>query len=182
MRPYQNPSASQSALSKHSAVETAWSQRLPQENCAARIVVRNLQALQMRKPVCSAPTGASRPGGTDIVMNVPVQRSYRIPVQSAERCLLITAEPTENTALRSVIVKEVRMMDSKAFQALLGYKSAMAQARIMLSKGLITTEDIGIIETKMCEIFGINFDSLYRENDWIISGFRGNMSPVKEVV
>ena len=79
-------------------------------------------------------------------------------------------------------MKGVRMMDSKAFQALLGYKSAMAQARIMLSQGLITAEELGIIETKMCEIFGINFDSLYRENDWIISGFRGNMSLVKEVV
>lgn len=52
------------------------------------------------------------------------------------------------------------MMDSKAFQALLGYKSALAQARIMLSQGLITAEELGIIETKMREIFGINFDSL----------------------
>ena len=52
----------------------------------------------------------------------------------------------------------------------------------MLANGLITTEELAIIETKMCEIFSINFDSLYRENDWIISGFRGNMSPVKEVV
>ena len=79
-------------------------------------------------------------------------------------------------------MKGVCVMDSKTFQALLGYKSAMAQARIMLSQGLITAEELAIIETKMCEIFGINFDSLYRENDWIISGFRGNMSPVKEVV
>lgn len=79
-------------------------------------------------------------------------------------------------------MKGVCVMDSKTFQALLAYKSAMAQARIMLSRGLITTEDFAIIETKMCEIFGINFDSLYRENDWIISGFRGNMSPVKEVI
>ena len=73
-------------------------------------------------------------------------------------------------------------MDSETFKALMGYKSAMAQARLMLSRGLITADEYGIIETKMCEIFGINFDSLYRENDWIISGFRGNMSPVKEVV
>ena len=73
-------------------------------------------------------------------------------------------------------------MDSNAFQALMGYKSAMAQARLMLSKGLITAAEYGIIETKMCGIFGINFGSLYRDNDWIISEFRGNMSPVKEVV
>lgn len=73
-------------------------------------------------------------------------------------------------------------MGSNTFHALMGYKSAMAQARLMLSKGLITATEYGIIETKMCGIFGINFGSLYRENDWIISGFRGNMSPVKEVV
>ena len=51
-------------------------------------------------------------------------------------------------------------MDGKTFQALLGYKSAMAQARLMLSQGLITNDELAIIETKMCEIFGINFDSL----------------------
>ena len=79
-------------------------------------------------------------------------------------------------------MKGVCVMDCNDFQALMGYKSAMAQARLMLSKGMITAAEYGIIKTKMCEIFGINFDSLYRENDWIISGFRGNMSPVKEVV
>ena len=73
-------------------------------------------------------------------------------------------------------------MDNKAFNALLGYKSAMAQARIMHSKGLITREEYRIIETKMCELFCINFDSLYRENDWINSDFRGNMSPTTEVI
>ena len=73
-------------------------------------------------------------------------------------------------------------MDSETFKALMGYKSAMAQARLMLSRGLITADEYGIIETKMCGIFGIHFDSLFRENDWIISEFRGNIAPVKEVV
>jgi hypothetical protein len=115
-------------------------------------------------------------------MSVPVQRSHLTLVRPAESCSPIILGLTANIAPRSVIVKGVCVMDSKTFQALLGYKSAMAQARLMLSNGLITTEELAIIETKMCEIFGINFDSLYRENDWIISGFRGNMSPVKEVV
>ena len=74
------------------------------------------------------------------------------------------------------------VMDSNAFQALMGYKSAMAQARLMLSKGLITTAEYGIIETKMCGIFGINFGSLYRDNDWINGATDGNIAPVKEVV
>ena len=73
-------------------------------------------------------------------------------------------------------------MNSETFKALMGYKSAMAQARLMLSRGLITADEYGIIETKMCCIYGINFDSLFRENDWIISEFRGNIAPVKEVV
>ena len=73
-------------------------------------------------------------------------------------------------------------MDSKTFQGLLGYKSAMAQARLMRSKGLILAEEYGIIETKMCGIFGINFSSLYRDNDWIFGASDGNIAPDKEVV
>lgn len=73
-------------------------------------------------------------------------------------------------------------MDSKTFHALLGYKSAMALAKQMLSKGIITIDEISIIETKMCEVFGINFDSLYRDNDWIRCRSDGNMSAVKEAI
>jgi hypothetical protein len=89
---------------------------------------------------------------------------------------------TANSAPRLATMKGVSVMDNNYFQALMGYKASMAQAKILLSKGLITTEEYSVIETKMCEIFGINFDSLYRDNDWIISEFRGNMSTVKEVV
>jgi len=73
-------------------------------------------------------------------------------------------------------------MENNDFKSLLGYKSAMAQARVMLSKGLINATEYGVIETKMCEIFGINSISLYRENDWINTPFRGNMLPGKEVL
>lgn len=73
-------------------------------------------------------------------------------------------------------------MDSKTFQGLVGYKSAMAQAQLMLSKGLISAEEYGIIETKMCGLFGINFSSLYRENDWILGTSDGNIAPDKEVL
>ena len=73
-------------------------------------------------------------------------------------------------------------MNSETFKALMGYKSAMAQARLMLSKGLISAEEYGIIETKMCGIFGINSDSLFRENDLLYPCFRGNMSSNKEMI
>ena len=73
-------------------------------------------------------------------------------------------------------------MDNEYFQALMDYKTAMAQAKVMLSKGLISAKEYSVIETKMCGRFGINSDSLFRENDWINSCFRGNMTPTKEVV
>ena len=73
-------------------------------------------------------------------------------------------------------------MKHELFAALSGYKAAMSQAKIMLSKGLITNEEYGIIETKMCLKYGINFSSLYRENDWLYTPFRGNMLPIKEVI
>lgn len=61
----------------------------------------------------------------------------------------------------------VSMQNSENFKSLMRYKSAMAQARLMLCKGLITEKEYAIIETKMCEMFGINFDSLFRDNDLI---------------
>jgi hypothetical protein len=68
------------------------------------------------------------------------------------------------------------------FHSKMDYKASMAQAKIMLSKGLITAEEYSVIETKMCDIFGINSDSLFRENDWIYTDNRGNIAPVKEVL
>ena len=73
-------------------------------------------------------------------------------------------------------------MDTKTFDALLGYKSAMTQARLMQTNGLITAEEYAIIETKMCANYGINFGSLYRDIDWINTPFDGNMDTEKEVV
>jgi len=72
-------------------------------------------------------------------------------------------------------------MDSKTFDALLRYKSAMAQARLMQENGLITAEEFTIIETKMWENIGINFITLYRDIEWINTPFRVNMDTDKEV-
>ena len=73
-------------------------------------------------------------------------------------------------------------MDKKYFNALFGYKTAMVQAQAMLNKGLISADEYGIIETKMCEKFGINSDSLFRENDLLYPSVRVNMSSVKEMI
>jgi len=90
--------------------------------------------------------------------------------------------PIENIAPRRVTEIEGKAMDSNFFDALLGYKSAMAQAKSLYTKGLINADEYAIIETKMCERYGINFGSLYRENDWIYTLLYGNISPNKEVI
>ena len=59
---------------------------------------------------------------------------------------------------------------------ILGYKSAMAQARLMLSKGIISKDEYAIIDTMMAEKYGLSSCSLFRENDLLYSSIRGNMS------
>ena len=76
----------------------------------------------------------------------------------------------------------MRLMDKEFFNALFGYKTVMVQAKAMLNKGLVTADEYGIIETKMCEKCGINSDSLFRENDLIYPCYRGNMSSNKEMI
>lgn len=71
-------------------------------------------------------------------------------------------------------------MIDKHYSSLISYKSAMAQAKIMHSKGIINAEEYGIIETKICEKFCINSCSIFRDNEWINTLFRGNMSDTKE--
>lgn len=73
-------------------------------------------------------------------------------------------------------------MSREFYEALTKYKSAMAQARIMFSKGLISAEEYAIIDTNMCRRYGVDLDSLYRDNDLIITDFYGNIAPTKEVI
>jgi len=90
--------------------------------------------------------------------------------------------PTANSALWLVTEIEVKQMPLEFYDALTKYKSAMAQARIMLSKGLITAEEYAIIDTNMCKRYGVDLDSLYRDNDLIITDIYGNISPNKGVI
>ena len=73
-------------------------------------------------------------------------------------------------------------MHETYYKNIVCYKSAMVQARILVTRGLITPKEYRVIETKMCEQFGINCGSLYRENEWINTKSRGNMSPTKGVI
>lgn len=73
-------------------------------------------------------------------------------------------------------------MTNEYYDAVISYKLAMIQAKELLLRGLLTTEEYGIIETKMCQKYGINSCSIYRENNWIYSKNRGNMSPERMVI
>lgn len=73
-------------------------------------------------------------------------------------------------------------MTNEYYDAVVSYKLAMIQAKELLLRGLLTTEEYGIIETKMCQKYGINSCSIYRENNWIYSKNRGNMSPERMVI
>ena len=80
-----------------------------------------------------------------------------------------------------VLGRGVTTMSDECFAGVLGYKSAIAQAGLMLSKGIITTEEYAIIDTMMAEKYGLCSCSLFRENDLPCGGTRGNMSHYKEV-
>ena len=72
-------------------------------------------------------------------------------------------------------------MNEDFFADVLGYKSAMAQAGLMFSKGIISTEEYAIIDTMMAEKYGLSSCSLFRDNDLLYSSIRGNMSHYEEV-
>lgn len=67
-------------------------------------------------------------------------------------------------------------MSKDYFDAVLAYKSAMAQAGLMLSKGIISGEEYAIIDTMMAEKYSLSSCSLFRDNDLLYSSIRGNMS------
>ena len=80
-----------------------------------------------------------------------------------------------------VSVRCVMAMNEDFFAGVLGYKSAMAQAVVMLSKWIITAEEYAIIYTMMAEKYSLCSCSLFRENDLLCGGTRGNMSHYEEV-
>ena len=66
-------------------------------------------------------------------------------------------------------------MNKEYFDAVCSYKSAMAQARLMLLKGILTESEYAIIDTVMAEKYGLSSCSLFRENDLLYKESDGNM-------
>lgn len=73
------------------------------------------------------------------------------------------------------------VMNEEIYSRVLGYKSAMVQARRMLANGIISGPECAKIETIIAEKYGLTSCSIFRENDFINYGLRGNMSHYKEV-
>lgn len=73
------------------------------------------------------------------------------------------------------------MSQGEYYQRLLYYKSALEQAKILLSRGIILPKEYAIIDTKMREKYGINSCSIFVENDLIINDYRGNIPLTEEV-
>ena len=97
-----------------------------------------------------------------------------------------TAIKTENIVLTTVTlrhgsVKGVAAMNKEYFDAVCSYKSVMAQARLMLLKGILTGREYAIIDTMIAEKYGLSSCSLFRENDLLYKERDGNMSHYEEV-
>ena len=136
---------------------------------------------QKLAPENFAPMPVKQRGGIFIVTNT--RKAHQLSssnVMFAVRSLQISAVRKENIAPAPAIRREVVRMIDKQYSSLVSYKSAMSQAKLMYSKGIITAEEYEIIETKMCEKFGINSCSIFQDNEWINTLLRGNMSDTKE--
>jgi hypothetical protein len=64
------------------------------------------------------------------------------------------------------------MADVMKIQA---YQSALAQAKIMLDKGIIDHTDLVLVEDILSRKYGLRSGSIYREIDLINFTFRANM-------
>jgi len=73
------------------------------------------------------------------------------------------------------------MSQGEYYQRLLYYKSALEQAKILLSRGIILPKEYAIIDTKMREKYGINSCSIFVENDLIKNENKVNIPLTKEV-
>ncbi len=66
-------------------------------------------------------------------------------------------------------------MTLKEKEAVMGYCSAMAQARRMLGQGILSGEDYALIDEVMLQKYSLKKISLFREQPLISVGNRGNI-------
>lgn len=81
----------------------------------------------------------------------------------AEKRLQLTATAIGFIAHGNVMQRRGEMkMEKQNYDNLLNYKLAMSIAKDMLSQGILTEEEYGQIERKMCEKYCINLSSIFR--------------------
>lgn len=73
------------------------------------------------------------------------------------------------------------MSERDYYDNLLHYKSAIYQAKILLSRCVILPQEYAIIDTKLRRKYGINSCSILSENDLIINDYRVNIPLTEEV-
>ena len=66
-------------------------------------------------------------------------------------------------------------MNKELAEKIVAYRTAMAVVAEMLSKGIITAEDYGVIDTKMAEKYGLKSSTIFRANDLINTEIAGNI-------
>lgn len=73
------------------------------------------------------------------------------------------------------------MSERDYYDNLFNYKSAVYQAKVLLSRGVILPKEYAIIDTKLRRKYGINSCSILSENDLIINDYRVNIPLTEEV-
>ena len=73
------------------------------------------------------------------------------------------------------------MSEREYHDALLHYKTAIEQAKILLDRTVITAKEYAIIDTNLRKKDGIFSCSIFVENDLIINDYRGNIPLTEEV-
>ena len=66
-------------------------------------------------------------------------------------------------ALVSKSREKVIAVDKDFFRSLLAYKSVMAQARVLLRRGIITRKEYVHFDTMFTKKYGLSLDSIFRE-------------------
>ena len=54
-------------------------------------------------------------------------------------------------------------MNKDLFESLLAYKSIMAQAKVLLRRGIITRREYAHFDTMFTKKYGLSLDSIFRE-------------------
>lgn len=70
-------------------------------------------------------------------------------------------------------------MRNEYLQRVNAYLQAVEAADNLRREGVISDEDFARIEPLFLAKYGLFIRSYYRRNDWILSRFRGNMTPTK---